>query len=111
MITTKTQLVSSLKQQLQTKIDRAIHGLMVLYDKQTMDEQVNKRTRHDNGVGFNAYDSEFLTSLAQQYKARGFLSYGQQKALMKTMPKYAAQLIDNAIALGKIRKENGQYVW
>lgn len=110
-ITSKVQLVSVLKGQLNSKIDRAIHGLMVLYEKQTQDEQAFKRTRHDNGVGFSAFDSEFLTTLAQQYKTRGFLSKRQQTALMRIMPKYASQLIENSIAEGKIRKENGRYVW
>lgn len=111
MITSKIQLVKTLKEQLSSKIDRAIHGLMVLYDFQTTDEQSIKRTKHQNGVGFSAYDSEFLSSLAQQYKERKSLSSSQQRALMRIMPKYAAQLIEYSLSLGKIRKENGRYVW
>lgn len=111
MITSKAQLVKTLKLQLNSKTESAIHGLMVLYEKQTMDEQLNKRTSHYNGVGFNSFDSEFLTSLAEQYKTKGYLTNGQKIALMKIMPKYASQLIENSIAIGKIRKENGCYVW
>ena len=111
MITSKVQLTTILKTMLKTRIDKAIHGLMVLYEKQTQDEQANRRTCHNNGVGFTSHDSEFLTSLAQQYKAKGYLTPKQQEALMRIIPKYANQLIENSIAMGKIRKEKGQYVW
>lgn len=111
MFTSKKQMVDTLKLQLNTRIDRAINALMVLYSRQTEDEQTSKHTKHANRVGFSALDAEFLSSLALQYKTKGFLSNNQQNALLKLMPKYASQLIESSLALGKIRKENGCYVW
>ena len=111
MFTTKAQLVSALKEQLKSKLSQAIHGLLVIYDKQTTDEKDDGIANHKNGVGFTSLDADFLTSLAEQYKAKGYLTAGQQKALFKAIPKYASQLIENSIAQGKIRKENGVYVW
>ena len=104
-------MVENLKLQLNTRLDRAVSALFVLYARQTEDERKSKHTKHANGLGFSALDAEFLSSLALQYKNKGFLSTNQQKALLKLMPKYASQLIECSLASGKIRKENGCYVW
>ena len=63
----------------------------------------------NNGIGFVHVDSENLTSFAKQFEERGSLSEKQLAILYKKMPKYADQLINAAIAEGKIFKEGREY--
>lgn len=71
----------------------ALRGLVVIYDMQTSDEQHSGFTKHNNSVGFSGIDGEFLTSLAKQYQARGFLTPKQMKFVYKKMPKYWKQIV------------------
>lgn len=75
-------------------------GLVAIYNKQTEDEKVAGRTDHDNGIGFNGCDAEILTSYAQQFNARGFLTPKQIEVTRKKMLKYAGQL--TKIANGEV---------
>jgi hypothetical protein len=74
--------------------DRALwKGLHTIYQYQTEEEKDCEDTVYDNGVGFNALDARFLSSLAQQYdKTRRVGSVNQTTALRKRLPKYATQL-------------------
>ena len=104
-ITSKAQLVSMLKTQLATRPQQAIKGLMRIYSNQTESEQSSGIVISNNGIGFVHVDSEILTSFAKQFEERGSLSEKQLAILYKKMPKYAGQLINAAIAEGKIFKE------
>ena len=106
-ITSKAQLVSMLKTQLATRPQQAIKGLMRIYANQTESEQSSGIVISNNGIGFVHVDSEILTSFAKQ--ERGSLSEKQLAILYKKMPKYAGQLINTAIAEGKIFKEGREY--
>lgn len=75
-------------------------GLVAIYEKQTADEQFVKTTKHSNGVGFTGSDAHFLSSLAQQYQYKGYLSAKQMKFARRSMKKYAGQLVK--IVKGKI---------
>ena len=108
-ITSKAQLVSMLKTQLATRPQQAIKGLMRIYANQTESEQSSGIVISNNGIGFVHVDSEILTSFAKQFEERGSLSEKQLAILYKKMPKYAGQLIDAAIAEGKIFKEGREY--
>ena len=108
-ITSKTQLVDILKAQLATRPKQAIKGLMRIYANQTESEQSSGEVIVNNGVGFVGVDSEILTSFAKQYERKGSLSEKQMTILYKKMPKYAGQLINAAIAEGKIFKEGREY--
>lgn len=108
-ITSKAQLVSMLKTQLATRPQQAIKGLMRIYANQTESEQSSGIVISNNGIGFVHVDSEILTSFAKQYEERGSLSEKQLAILYKKMPKYAGQLINAAIAEGKIFKEGREY--
>lgn len=108
-ITSKAQLVSLLKTQLATRPQQAIKGLMRIYANQTESEQSSGIVISNNGIGFVHVDSEILTSFAKQYEERGSLSEKQLAILYKKMPKYAGQLINAAIAEGKIFKEGREY--
>ena len=108
-ITSKAQLVSMLKTQLATRPQQAIKGLMRIYANQTESEQSSGIVISNNGIGFVHVDSEILTSFAKQFEERGSLSEKQLTILYKKMPKYAGQLINAAIAEGKIFKEGREY--
>ena len=108
-ITSKAQLVSMLKTQLATRPQQAIKGLMRIYANQTESEQSSGIVISNNGIGFVHVDSEILTSFAKQFEERGSLSEKQLAILYKKMPKYAGQLINSAIAEGKIFKEGREY--
>lgn len=108
-ITSKAQLVSMLKAQLATRPQQAIKGLMRIYANQTESEQSSGIVISNNGIGFVHVDSEILTSFAKQFEERGSLSEKQLAILYKKMPKYAGQLINAAIAEGKIFKEGREY--
>lgn len=108
-ITSKAQLVSMLKTQLATRPQQAIKGLMRIYANHTESEQSSGIVISNNGIGFVHVDSEILTSFAKQFEERGSLSEKQLAILYKKMPKYAGQLINAAIAEGKIFKEGREY--
>ena len=108
-ITSKAQLVSMLKTQLATRPQQAIKGLMRIYANQTESEQSSGIVISNNGIGFVHVDSEILTSFAKQFEERGSLSEKQLAILYKKIPKYAGQLINAAIAEGKIFKEGREY--
>jgi hypothetical protein len=74
--------------------DRALwKGLYTIYQYQTEEEKDCEDTVYDNGVGFNALDARFLTSLAQQYeKNKRVGSLNQTAALRKRLTKYTNQL-------------------
>ena len=70
----------------------AIRGLMVIYQAQTEDEKLTGHTREANGVGFTAFDDEILTSFAEQWMSKKFLSEKQIAFLHRKMPKYTNQI-------------------
>lgn len=109
--TTKESLIKSLKEQLANNDRQAVKGLLTIYKYQTSEEQIKGFTKEDNGVGFSSIDSDILSSFAEQYLNRGFLSPKQMICVKKNMPKYARQLIEHSISSGKIKKENGEYVF
>jgi hypothetical protein len=88
------------------KSDKAVYrGLVVLYQRQTADEKSSENTKHQNGVGFNATDAKFGTSLAKQVltwqeatqkKYPNPLSKGQIDAARRMIRKYAGQLANVA---------------
>lgn len=77
-----------------------MRGLVAIYNKQTEDEKSVGVTSHDNGIGFNGVDAFILTSIAQQFIARGSVSPKQKDIVRKKMVKYAGQL--TLIANGQV---------
>lgn len=89
---TKVELVKFLREKLTNDPVWAKAALVRIFANQTADEQVSKDTTHYNMIGFTVGDARILTSFAQFYKTRGFLSEKQTKWLMPKMGKYAGQL-------------------
>lgn len=73
-------------------------AIVAVYRKQTKAEQASKDTHETNGVGFNKFDAEFLTSLAEQIirnKQMGrptLLSPAQIKFGRRKIIKYSGQV-------------------
>jgi len=79
--------------------DKAVaRAILAIYNRQTEDEQAIKETTDHNGVGYNGVDANFMSSLAQFYQSKGFLSSGQLKYGRKSIMKYAGQLTEIANA-------------
>jgi hypothetical protein len=73
--------------------DKAVaRAILAIYNLQTADEQSIKETTEHNGVGYNGVDANFMSSLAQFYQSKGFLTAGQLKYGRKAIMKYAGQL-------------------
>ncbi len=90
--------VEEIKTLVLTNDKMVAHSVVVLYDRQTASEQAAQETHERNGVGFNGVDAAILSSFAEFYKARGYLSPKQTTIARKKLPKYARQL--TAIANG-----------
>jgi hypothetical protein len=71
-------------------------SLVIMYQRQTSDEQAGGFTQESNGVGFNGVDAGFGTSLARQVLERGTLSDKQLQAGRKMLRRYVGQLVDAA---------------
>ena len=74
-------------------VERAI---IVLYRRQTSDEQVSQTTREHNARGFSAFDAKFMSSLAEWILKGRNLSDRQLAAARKVLPKYRKQLVEEA---------------
>lgn len=81
-----------LREKLGTNRAWALRALVRIYELQTSDEQASGHTREYNEVGFSGVDGEILSSFAEQYKEKGFLSKKQMDILFGKMPKYWRQL-------------------
>lgn len=86
-----------------------VRSLMVLFDRQTEDEQQTEETSHRNGMGFNGRDAGLLSSFAKQVqdwtatppsqrRYRSPLSPRQMDIARQRLRKYVGQLIEVAIS-------------
>ena len=89
---TKKARVAFIREKLSSDDRWILRGLLIIYSNQTSDEQDAGITKYNNNIGFTGADAEFLTSLAQQYQHKSFLSEKQMPYLRKKMPKYSGQL-------------------
>ena len=101
---TKAELKEMLKKQIATNDNKAIHALMTVYSYQTDQEQSNGHTIEYNGMGFSGVDSQILSSFAEQYHTKGFLSEKQMALVKRLMPRYANQLLELSFSKGKFEK-------
>jgi hypothetical protein len=79
--------------------DKVLYGaLLALYDCQTVDEQSVGYTQDHNNMGFNAIDSDFLSSVAESLKKYGRLTDKQKLVTRKKLVKYMGQITNLANA-------------
>lgn len=69
-------------------------AVVVLYDRQTADEQASDQTTHRNGVGFNGVDARLMSYYARWIKANGRLTGRHVERARRAVRKYRAQLLD-----------------
>lgn len=67
-------------------------ALVALYMKQTLDEQRNEATHHQNNVGFNSADARKCSYCAAWVKSGRHLSGRFLGDMKKRLPKYAKQV-------------------
>ena len=101
---TKSELKELLNKQIASSDNKAVHALMTIYAYQTDEEQSDGHTLDYNGVGFSGVDSQILSSFAEQYHTKGFLSEKQMKLLKRIMPRYASQLLRISFSKGNFEK-------
>lgn len=80
---TKAELKENLKKQIGESDNKAIHALMTIYSMQNESEKNAGHTIAANGCGFSGVDSEFMSSLAEQYNKNNYLSPNQLKWVKK----------------------------
>lgn len=69
-------------------------SLMLIYARQTADEQKIQATTDWNSVGFTGVDGEILSSFAEGYQKFGRLTEKQMNIARPKMKKYWRQLIE-----------------
>ena len=89
-----------IQEKLRTNDSVVIWSLVKLYERQTRDEQAAERTIERNNAGFNAFDSDFCSSLVKQILNGKTLTPKQIAAARKLLPKYSAQLAEIASVNG-----------
>lgn len=83
---------AEIKNLIQTNDEVLYLALKKLYNCQTADEKAIGATRVYNGAGFNAYDAQFLTSVAEFLLRTGFLTAKQKEITRRKLVKYNKQL-------------------
>ncbi len=69
-------------------------ALIILYKRQTANEQAAEDTEERNNVGFSGVDANFLTSLSKQYLNKRKLSTEQIRCARKRLVHYTRQLME-----------------
>ena len=72
--------------------DQVCKAVVKIYEYQTADEKDSHETKEHNNVGFNGADAPIMSSFAEFYIKRGFLSPKQLMIARKKIMKYAGQL-------------------
>lgn len=118
---TKIQTPETIKELLSNSNAAVERALVVLYERQTADEQASQSTSHQNGMGFGAFDAEILSSFACQVNAKlgqhsdylgrarklgECLSAKQMELARKKVVRYAKQLA--LVANEKLGKESAK---
>lgn len=85
------------KREIQAAIDGNVQAvykaLLVIHSKQTQYEKSAQHTTEANGVGFGAFDAEFLSSLADKLTRFGCLTERQIEAARPKLRRYWKQLM------------------
>lgn len=83
---------AEIKELIQTNDKVLYKALKKLYECQTEDEKAGRHTNEQNGMGFNKFDAEFLSSVSEFLIKTGFLTDKQKVVVRKKMVKYNKQL-------------------
>jgi len=83
----------SIKELILTNDKAMIKALLLIYKNQTETEKIDESTKELNGIGFNKFDAEPLTSLVKWYNRKHYLTPRQLNLGRKRMKKYSGQVI------------------
>jgi hypothetical protein len=96
---TKAQLTTRIRTMLDNNDFALETAILRIYERQTAAEQETQTTTEHNGMGFTAFDAEFLSSFAEQITLNRYgrtmgsrLSVKQREIARRKMGKYAGQL-------------------
>ena len=106
----RAEIVADFREKLETNKAWTLRGLITLFNKQTVDEQHSEHTCHVNGCGFNSCDAKKLSGIAKWYLEKGFVTNKQLQTVQAKIGKYAAQLVDHSVSIGKIKTDGKFYV-
>lgn len=87
-----------IREKLETNDVWLYRGILAIYDRQTQDEKRINDTVDRNGVGFNAFDADIMSSFAKVLMEKRDLGYPlslsvkQKSIARRVMKKYAGQL-------------------
>ena len=93
VVSSKVWTVEKIKELIDKNDKMVAKSIIKIYELQTEDEKGLMSTKESNGVGFNSIDSFILTSFAEFYMERGYLSPKQIQIGRKKIKKYAGQLL------------------
>jgi|ERR1035437_1794809 hypothetical protein len=88
---------------IQTNDQAVIRGLLAIYSRQTEAEKATQATKEDNKIGFSGVDGVILSSFAEWYLAKGYLSPKQLAITRNKIRRYWKQLLS-------VAEENGYTV-
>ena len=93
----------NLKELLKTNDKAVERAITVIYSYQTLAEQESEQTCSLNGVGFNQFDTSFLSTLAKQLEYGNHLSDWQLNVARKKIVKYTGQLLNHMYKQKKLK--------
>lgn len=105
----RAALVKTMRAQITGSDAQAIKALLRIHQHQTLAEQASHSTRVLNAEGFTAGDAKILSSFADFYKRKNYLSQKQMKVLKNRIGKYAGQLVHLSVCSGMIVKIGKRY--
>jgi|GEM_PF-1209872 len=92
-----------IKELLDANPKAVMRAIVTIYERQTEDEKHSHTTKNRNGVGFGAFDAEFMTSLALQIKNGRGLSDRQLVIGRNKIKRYHRQLCEVANAKAAVK--------
>jgi len=72
--------------------EQLVGALIALYNCQTQEEKISHGTSEENGMGFNAFDADIMSSISEFYLSKGRLSEKQLHHVRRTIKKYQQQI-------------------
>lgn len=84
-------MILCIEQASESQLRRALE---VLFNRQTLSEQVSNSTTQNNKIGFSGLDAEILSDIYKKSKQYGSLRGKQVDLVRRKMKRYARQLVD-----------------
>ena len=93
---TKKERIEKIRSLIMTNDKAVCRGIVAIYKRQTESEKCNESTQVHNGIGFNSFDAQFMSSLAKQLLDGKPLSAKQMAIGRNKIVRYSKQLADIA---------------